>query len=256
MLMKNLLEVTNLSVQLKERYILDRVSFQVPQGRITAIVGASGSGKSTIASAVLGLLPSALEMTQGQILFDNKNLFLFKQEQLRLMRGSKIAMIFQEPLSAFNPLMTIAEQMDEMLEVHTDLNSAERRHRSLEALIKAEISNPQEIYKRFPHQLSGGQRQRVMIAQAVLCNPRLVIADEPTSNLDVTLQARVMGLFRQFREQGMTMLLISHDLGMVAHLADELVVLHEGKVVEFGKTVQVMKEPKHQYTRRLVEVFK
>lgn len=255
--MRDILQVNDLTVEIKDsaRRILERVSFNVPQGRITAIVGQSGSGKSTIASAVLGLLPPALEMSAGQVLFENKNLFMFDREQLRKTRGSKIAMIFQEPLSAFDPLLTVGEQIDEVLQAHSTLNSAERRHQALNALIKAEIPNPAQVYARYPHQLSGGQRQRAMIAQAIVTTPKLIIADEPTSNLDVTLQARVMGLFRQFRQEGMSMLLISHDLGMVAHLADELVVLHEGSVVEAGPVGVVMRSPRHKYTQRLVEAF-
>jgi len=253
--MKNLLEVTNLSVHVKGKAILDRVSFNVPQGKITAIVGGSGSGKTSIASSILGLLPEPLQMTQGQILFDNKDLFLFNQEQLRLIRGSKMAMVFQEPLWAFNPLMTIGEQMDEVLRVHTSLNKIDRRHKILETLSKVELPNPNEIYKRYPHQLSGGQRQRAMIAQAVVTDPKLVIADEPTSNLDVTLQAKIMDLFRQFRKEGMTILLISHDLGMVAHLADEVIILHKGVIIEQGPVTAIMQKPKHKYTQSLLEAF-
>jgi len=253
--MKNLLEVSQLSVHVKGRTILDRVSINVPQGKITAIVGGSGSGKTTIASSILGLLPEPLEMTQGQILFDHKNLFLFDQEQLRLIRGSKMAMVFQEPLWAFNPLMTIGQQMNEVLEVHSSLSPIDRRHKILVTLAKVELPNPNEIYGRYPHQLSGGQRQRAMMAQALVTDPRLIIADEPTSNLDVTLQAKVMNLFRQFRHEGMTMLIISHDLGMVTHLADEVVILEQGRVVEAGSVASIIHHPKHKYTQRLLEAF-
>ena len=174
---------------------------------------------------------------------------------MRLMRGSKIAMIFQEPLWAFNPLMTIGQQMDEVLEIHTQWDKKERRHQILEVLAKVQLPNPQEICHRYPHQLSGGQRQRAMIAQALVTRPKLIIADEPTSNLDVTLQAKIMELFRQFKREGMTILLISHDLGMVSHLADHVVILQKGKVVEAGETAIVMKHPSHKYTQSLVEAF-
>jgi peptide/nickel transport system ATP-binding protein len=253
--MKNLLEVSQLTVQVEQKLLLDRVSFNMAQGKITALVGGSGSGKSTIASSIFGILPSALEMTQGQILFDNKNLLLFDQEQLRLMRGSKMAMVFQEPLWAFNPLMTIGQHIDEVLEVHTTLPSSERRRKVLDVLSRVELPNPLEIYDRYPHQLSGGQRQRAMIAQALVTNPKLIIADEPTSNLDVTVQAKIMDLFRQFRKEGMTILLISHDLGMVSHLADDVVILQQGKVVEQGSVQVMMKNPKHKYTQALMEAF-
>ena len=253
--MKNLLEINQLTVQVNQKLLLDRVSFNIAEGRITALVGGSGSGKTTIASAILGLLPAPLEVTQGQILFEHKNLFLFNQEQMRLIRGNKIAMVFQEPLWAFNPLMTIGQQIDEVLEIHTQEDKKERRHKILDVLSKVQLPNPGEIYNRYPHQLSGGQRQRAMMAQALVTNPQLIIADEPTSNLDVILQARIMDLFRQFKKEGMTILLISHDLGMVSHLADEVVILEQGRVVEEGFVDIIMKHPKHRYTKALMEAF-
>ncbi|MBF0489619.1 MAG: ABC transporter ATP-binding protein [Candidatus Omnitrophica bacterium] len=253
--MKPLLEVNDLTIQVNQQLLLHNVSFKVVQGRITALVGGSGSGKTTIASAILGLLPPALEVTRGQILFEHKNLSLLNKEQMRLMRGSSIAMVFQEPLGAFNPLMTIGQQIDEVLEIHTKLHKDQRWHKILDVLSRVELPNPAEVYHRYPHQLSGGQRQRAMIAQAVVAHPKLIIADEPTSNLDVILQARIMDLFRRFKREGMTILLISHDLGMVSHLADDVVILDKGQVVEEGSVNAVMKHPKHTYTQRLMEAF-
>ncbi len=253
--MNNLLEVHQLTVRVQEKILLNNVSFKAVEGRITALVGGSGSGKTTIASSILRLLPDALEIEGGQVLFNNKSLFLIDEESMRILRGSQIAMVFQEPLWAFNPLMTIGEQIDEVLKIHTALPKNQRRQKVLDVLYKVELSNPAEIYDRYPHQLSGGQRQRAMIAQAVIINPKLIIADEPTSNLDVTLQAKIMDLFRQFRKEGTTILLISHDLGMVVHLADDVVILEKGKVVEEGTVDLIMKHPKHKYTKALMEAF-
>jgi len=253
--MKYLLEVDKLTVHVGPKSLLHNVSFKVPEGRITAIVGASGSGKTTIASCVMRLLPPSLEIIHGEIFFDHKNLMSLNKEDMRLMRGQQIAMIFQEPLWAFNPLMTIGRQLDELLAAHHHDNKDDRKYKILEVLAKVELSNAKEIVNRYPHQLSGGQRQRAMIAQALVTNPRLIIADEPTSNLDVTLQARIMDLFRHFKQEGMTMLLISHDLGMVSHLADEVVILDKGQVVESGPAQSIMHHPKHKHTQKLMEAF-
>ena len=255
MIMKYLLEINELTISVGRKLLLNNVSLKAAHGKITALVGGSGSGKTTIANAILGLLPSSLEVLQGQILFDHKNLFLFDQEQMRLMRGAKMAMIFQEPLWAFNPLMTIGQQMDEVLEVHTSLNKDQRRHKILDVLFKVQLPSAEDIYNRYPHQLSGGQRQRAMIAQALVSDPQMIIADEPTSNLDVTSQAKIMELLRQFKNEGMTILLISHDLGMVSHLADDIVILEKGKVVEEGTVASIMKNPRHKYTQALLEAF-
>jgi peptide/nickel transport system ATP-binding protein len=253
--MKYLLEVNQLTVKANAQILLNSVSFKAGEGRITALVGGSGSGKTTIANSILRLLPSALEVIGGEIIFEHKNLFLLTEEQMRLRRGKHIAMVFQEPLWAFNPLMTIGQQIDEVLEAHSNLTPEPRRQKVLEVLSKVELPSPLSIYHRYPHQLSGGQRQRAMIAQALVTNPQLIIADEPTSNLDVTLQAKIMDLFRQFRKEGKTILLISHDLGMVSHLADDIVILEKGKVVEQGAIYSIMKRPSHPYTKSLMEAF-
>jgi peptide/nickel transport system ATP-binding protein len=251
--MKNIIEVHQLSVRVADKTLLHHVSFKAGQGRITALVGGSGSGKTTIASAILGLLPTGLRVTSGEILFENKNLLLFDNEQMRKVRGSQIAMVFQEPLWAFNPLMTIGEQIEEVLDAQGQVPSDKRRGKVVEALAKVQL--PAALYGRYPHELSGGQRQRAMMAQAIVATPKLIIADEPTSNLDVILQAKMMDLFRQFKKEGMTILLISHDLGMVSHLADDVVILEKGKVVEEGTVSSIMKKPSHKYTQNLLEAF-
>ncbi len=253
--MKYLLEINKLTVHVGHKTLLHNVSFKAAQGKITALVGASGSGKTTIANSIMRLLPTGLEINHGEMLFEHKNLLLFNKEQMRLVRGARISMIFQEPLGAFNPLMTIGQQMDEVLAVHTDKLKNERNKKILDVLAKVELLDSEHIFNRYPHQLSGGQRQRAMIAQALVADPKLIIADEPTSNLDVTLQARIMDLFRHFRKEGMTMLLISHDLGMVSHLADDVIILEKGQVIESGQVQTIMQAPKHKYTQRLMEAF-
>lgn len=236
--------------------LLDRVSLDVPALRITALVGASGSGKTTAGLALLRLLPSALNIQQGKIFFEGRDLLKLPEEQMRRIRGSGISMVFQEPLHAFNPVFTVGYQIDEVLKFHTALNPRERQNRTVELLDLAGLPDPGRMAKNYPHQLSGGMRQRAMIAQAIAAHPKLMIADEPTSNLDVTLQARIMELFRKLnKEFRLTILLITHDLGMVRHMADHVSVMTEGKVVESGITDDVLMHPKHSYTRELMEAL-
>lgn len=253
--MSHLIEIRNLTVEISKKAILKEISLKVAPGRITAIVGGSGSGKSTLANCILGLLPGDLKATHGQIIYDDKDLLRLHQEELRLIRGKEIAMIYQEPLWALNPLMTIGQQIDEVLQIHSDFNTTQRKQKILNTLARVQLPLPAQIYDRYPHQLSGGQRQRAMIAQALVASPKLIIADEPTSHLDVTVQAKIMDLFREFKEDGMTMLLISHDLGLVSHLAQDLIVLEKGSVVESGEVSSVMKNPTHPYTKALMEAF-
>ncbi len=255
-----ILNIQNLTVALKadqgERAIVQNFSFKVPAKKIVALVGGSGSGKTTTGLAVLRLLAPALTVTQGKIIFEGRDLLELAPEEIRRVRGKEISMIFQEPLYAFNPLFRIGKQIEEVLVYHTDLSQRQRQERILELLNKAGIAEPKRVAESFPHQLSGGMRQRAMIAQAIAASPKLIIADEPTSNMDVTLQARIMELFRKLKSEfGMTILLITHDLGVVAHLADEVAVLSKGAVVESGNTKEVLSHPRHPFTRQLMEAF-
>jgi len=253
--MKNLLSIENLTVAVASKVLVDGVSFDVPQGKIVAIAGGSGSGKTTIGLSVLRLLPSALSISQGNIIFEGRNLLDLSFEGMRQLRGSRIGTVFQEPLSAFDPLFTIGQQLDEVLVAHTKLSKQERFKKILDALAEVELSDPQRVYGSYPHQLSGGMRQRAMIAQAMVAAPSLMIADEPTSSLDVTLQVKINGIFNHLKKKGVSILLITHDLGMIEQVADEVIILRQGVIVEKGKVREVCSQPQHEYTKELVEAF-
>lgn len=256
----SLLAINNLTVVInnhKQTPIVRQVSLRVEPGEIVGLVGASGSGKTTTGYSVLGLLDPALAVREGEIIFKGKNLLRCQEDYLRKVRGGQISMIFQEPLNAFNPVFSIGYQIDEMLQFHTDMSSDARQTRILELLDLVGLPEPQRIIKNYPHQLSGGMRQRAMIAQAIAANPELIIADEPTSSLDVTLQARIIELFQKIRKElGLSFLLITHDLGMVGHLCDRTAVMCQGQIVETGETGKIVAEPQHEYTKRLLGALK
>ena len=252
--MNDLLIIKDLTVAVGNKLLVDRVSFEVPPGKIVAIAGGSGSGKTTIGLSVLGLLPSALSVKQGSIIFENKNLLKLSAQELRQVRGDRIGMVFQEPLSAFDPLFTIGQQLEEVLVAHTHLSGQERYKKILETLAEVELPDPRRAYGAYPHQLSGGMRQRAMVAQAMVAGPSLIIADEPTSSLDVTLQAKVMEIFRRLKNK-ISILLITHDLGMIANVADDLVILRQGQIVEKGPVARIYDQPCHEYTKALIEAF-
>lgn len=236
--------------------ILDDVSLDIQKGKIIGIVGGSGSGKTTLGLSILKLLPQAMHWQGGSISFKGEDIEIFSEEHMRAVRGKGIGMVFQEPLSAFDPLFTIGAQLDETLAAHTNLNTQQRYERTIETLRSVEIVDPERIYKSYTHELSGGLRQRAMIAQAIVCKPDLIIADEPTSSLDVTIQAKIIKLLQKLnQEQGMTIVLISHDIGMVSHLAHDVVVMTEGKIVEEGNAKTIVRDPKHPYTQQLIEAF-
>jgi len=222
-----LLSIKNLTVEVGTKTLVNNVSLDVPRGKIVAIAGASGSGKTTVGLSILRLLPPALSIKQGSIVFEGQDLLELSTEEMRQRRGARIGMVFQEPLSAFDPLFTIGQQCDEVLASHTKLSKQDRYKKVLETLSEVELPDPQGAYKSFPHQLSGGMRQRAMVAQAIICGPSLIIADEPTSSLDVILQVKIMELFARLKVKNISILLISHDLDMIAHLADETIVLRQ-----------------------------
>lgn len=237
--------------------ILSDVDFSVGDRKIVGLVGGSGSGKTTAAYAVLRLLNPALRQSSGEAVFRGKDLMRLSENQIRSVRGGQISMIAQEPLEAFNPIMTVGDQIDEVLRIHCHQRPPARRKRIRELLEMVELPEPDRVAKSYPHQLSGGMRQRAMIAQGIAADPRLLIADEPTSNLDVTLQARIMDLFRRLRDElHLSILLITHDLGMVGHLCDDVVVMYKGKVVEKGAVADVTDNPQHEYTAHLMRVMK
>ena len=254
--MSTLLSIKHLSVNVGETKILDRVSLDITQGSIVGLVGGSGSGKTTLGFSIIRLLPHAMQVNSGAIVFDGQDVMNNNDQQMRALRGKDIGVVFQDPLSAFDPLFTIGYQMDETLAAHTDLNPKARKERTMHVLSQVEINDSLRIYRSYPHELSGGLRQRAMIAQAIVCNPKLVIADEPTSSLDVTIQAKIMQLLRKInKEQGTTILLIAHDLSLIARLADQAAVMTEGKIVEFGTTAEILKNPQHVYTKALIEAY-
>ena len=253
-----LLSVRDLSVAFrqegKETLAVDRVSFDIAKGETLALVGESGSGKSVSALSVLKLLPyPAASHPSGEILFEGKNLLAADERELRTVRGNKITMIFQEPMTSLNPLHTIDRQIGEVLKVHQGMGDAKARARTLELLHEVGIPDPERRLGAFPHQLSGGQRQRVMIAMALANEPELLIADEPTTALDVTVQAQILELLDRLKEKnGMSMLFITHDLGIVRKIADRVCVMTKGKIVEQGPTEALFANPQHEYTRHLL----
>lgn len=253
-----LLSVRDLSVAFhqsgRESLAVDRVSFEIGRGEIVALVGESGSGKSVSAASILKLLPyPAASHPSGQILFDGRDLMTASEPDLRAVRGNEITMIFQEPMTSLNPLHTIERQIGEILSLHQGLEGAPARARVLELLHQVGIREPEKRLSAYPHELSGGQRQRVMIAMALANRPKLLIADEPTTALDVTVQAQILELLGRLKsEHGMSMLFITHDLGIVRKFADRVCVMTKGKIVEAGSVEDIFERPQHPYTKKLL----
>ena len=253
------LDIRNLSVVLPKgsdrQYAIENIDLQLRQGEVLCLVGESGSGKTITALTIMGLLPGPrLYASGGEILFRDEDLLRTTLERLREIRGNEISMIFQEPMVALNPLMAIGKQIDEVMRIHTDQPSKNRRQRILELLEVVHLPDPKSIIDAYPHQLSGGQRQRVMIAMAVILNPKILIADEPTTALDVTTELQILKLIKEIQERYSTaVLFITHNFGVVAEIADKVAVMQEGKLVEFGKSDQVLKNPRHHYTKSLIE---
>lgn len=234
---------------------VDDVSFSIPKGQTVCLVGESGCGKSAVAMSIMGLIDAGSGgVRNGEILFEGKDLLKMKKHELRQLRGNDISMIFQEPMTSLNPVLTIGGQMMEPLMEHELISKKEAKKRSLELIELVGIGRAEEIFNSYPHQLSGGMLQRIMIAIALACSPNLLIADEPTTALDVTIQAQILDLLRSLKEQReMSMLLITHDLGVVAEVADYVIVMYAGKVIEEGPVVELFKNPKHPYTKGLLK---
>ncbi|WP_114948445.1 ABC transporter ATP-binding protein [Microvirga calopogonii] len=234
-------------------FALKDVSLELRAGEILCVVGESGSGKSMCASALLGLLPNVVKPTAGRVLFEGRDLLTLSNEDWRELRGRRIAMIFQEPMTALNPVISIGDQIAETFEAHDLLTPAERRARTIELAREVGLPDPEQIVKSYPHQLSGGQRQRAMIAMALALEPSILVADEPTTALDVTTQAQILKLIRDLQQRrGMAVMFITHDFGVVAEIADRVAVLERGIVVEQGTAEAVLQRPQHRYTQSLL----
>jgi len=253
-----ILEIKGLSVELPKnadrQYAVEDVSFTVKRGEIICVVGESGSGKSVTAHTVMGLIPrKQLKPVAGQILLEGEDILHNSENELRTMRGERMAMIFQEPMTALNPVMKVSDQIGEMLEIHTDLSQTEREKRVLDVMRDVNLPNPEEMAHSYPHQLSGGQRQRIMIAMALALEPGLLIADEPTTALDVTTQAQILDLIKSIQlSRGTGVMFITHDFGVVAEIADRVVVMQNGRIVEQGTAKQILSAPSDPYTRMLI----
>jgi len=251
------LEVQNLYIALPSegdrKHAVAAVNFSVGRGEIVCLVGESGSGKSVIAQSVMGLLPKSLPVTEGKILLEGEDITHAPLSRLRELRATRMSMIFQEPMTALNPVMRCGEQIDEVLRAHTTLSESERKKKILAIVEEVALPDPERMFQAFPHQLSGGQRQRIMIAMALVLEPVLLIADEPTTALDVTTQAQILHLISELqRKHGTGVLFITHDFGVVAEIADRVAVLRLGDLVEMGPKEDVLMRPQHDYTKMLI----
>lgn len=231
------------------------VSFSIEKGKTLAIVGESGCGKSVTAMSIMGLIQDANGFIEsGQILFNDKDIAKFSQEQMRAIRGNQISMIFQEPMTALNPVYTIGDQIGEVFRIHRKMSKSQARQEALKMLRQVSMPDPEKRLDEYPFQLSGGMRQRVVIAMALACQPQLLIADEPTTALDVTIQAQILRLMKALqKDHGAAILFITHDLGVVAEMADYVVVMYAGKAIEYGTVSDIFSKPTHPYTQGLLK---
>ncbi len=256
--MNTLLHIDNLTISARKQGqwtpIVKGSNFTLHQNEVLGIVGESGSGKSVTSLALMGLLPKGiLQITAGSITFNGTDVSVLSQKELRKLRGGEISMIFQEPMSSLNPSLKCGFQVAEILQEHTKLSDAEIKAKVLELFNKVKLPNPEAIYNRYPHEISGGQKQRVMIAMAIACNPKILIADEPTTALDVTVQKEIVLLLKELQQQtGMSIIFISHDLSLVSEIADRVVVMYRGEIVEQGTASEIFANPQHTYTKALI----
>ena len=257
---ENLLSIKNLkthfSVGKSVVKAVDGVSFNLEAGKTFAIVGESGSGKSITALSIMGLLPNNLAQTErGEILFDNKNLIDLEENEMRKIRGNRISMIFQEPMTSLNPVYDLSYQISETIILHQKKSKEQARKIAIEMLDLVGIPEPQKRIDSYPHELSGGMRQRAMIAMALSCNPKILIADEPTTALDVTIQAQIIDLMQELQKKlGMSIIFITHDLGVVSEISDHVMVMYLGNVMEIAETSELFNNPLHSYTKSLIDI--
>ena len=232
---------------------LNGVSFSLEEGEVLGIVGESGSGKSVTAYSIMGLTAFPGKLISGTIRFNGHDVEKMTEKELRKMRGNEVSIIFQDPMTSLNPVYTIGNQIEEVILLHTDKTKKEARQRALELLELVGINEPEKRIKQYPHELSGGMRQRVMIAIALACEPKLLIADEPTTALDVTIQAQILELVQELKNKlGMSIIMITHDLGVVASMCERIAVMYAGNIVEYGKTDEIFYDPNHEYTKGLI----
>ena len=255
---ENLLSVNGLKVTFLStgKEAVKGINLSMAPGERLGLVGESGSGKTVTAMAISGLIEKNNVEMSGQIIFDGVDIWNCSRKELRSVQGREIGVVFQEPMTSLNPLMKVGYQVEETLRIHTNKTPEERRELALKALEKVGIPEPEAAYDKYPHQLSGGQRQRAMIASAMVINPKLLICDEPTTALDVRVQAQILDLLKSVNEDaGVGILLISHDLRVIRHLCDRVAVMYKGEIVEEGKTEEVFTNPKHEYTKRLIDAI-
>ena len=258
--MSHLLEVQGLTTAFKGDYgrtiSVDHIHFHVDEGEVVCIVGESGCGKSVTSLSIMGLLGRGGAVTDGSVFFDGKNLLAMEEKELDQIRGNQITMIFQDPLTSLNPVFTVGSQITESIRTHMHLSKADAAKRAEALLAKVGMPDAYGVMRKYPHTLSGGMRQRVMIAMALSCNPRLLIADEPTTALDVTIQAQIMELLAKLqKETGMSMILITHDIGLVANMADRVLVMYAGQIIEEASVKELFENPRHPYTRALLDTI-
>lgn len=251
--MEQLLEIKNLKVSfftpIGEIKAVNDISYTLNKGEVIGIVGESGSGKSVSASAIMGLIEKPGRVVSGSITFDGVDLLSLSKEQKRKIRGKEISMIFQDPMTSLNPVYTIGTQIKEAVKLYYKLNDSDATEKSIELLKMVSINEPERRMKQYPFEFSGGMRQRVMIAMALSGNPKMLIADEPTTALDVTIQAQILEIIKELKDKiNMSVMMITHDLGIVADIADKVAVMYGGKIVEFAPTEDILKNPKHPYT--------
>ena len=255
--MSHLLEVKDLTTAFSADYgetvSVDHISFHVDEGETVCIVGESGCGKSVTSLSIMGLLGRGGAVKDGSALFAGRNLLELGEKELDELRGNRIAMIFQDPLTSLNPVFTIGNQITESIRTHMNVSKDEARERAIQVLAKVGMPDPEKVMKKYPHTMSGGMRQRAMIAMALSCDPDLLIADEPTTALDVTIQAQIMSLLKKLREEsGMSMILITHDIGLVARMADRVIVMYAGQLIEEAPVKELFADPRHPYTKALL----